>query len=117
MSQFIHTIGHLKPSYVTQMFWMSRESTTLQITWKIYMRRVLLLRSHHISIELFHQMRDVEKLNLFIKSEDSVEELKFKVETVIRFFRAANYHEHPMYGSRKRRQKQKQNSEKTNSPY
>jgi tetratricopeptide (TPR) repeat protein len=46
-------------------------------------------------------LKDVEKLNLFIKNEDSIGELKFDVETAIRVCRSANYHEHAMYVAKK----------------
>ncbi|KAG6406954.1 hypothetical protein SASPL_129933 [Salvia splendens] len=52
-------------------------------------------------LNCYTKLKDVEKLDVFIKSEDGVGEHKFDVETAIKVCRAANYHEHAMYVAKK----------------
>ncbi|KAG0477196.1 hypothetical protein HPP92_013599 [Vanilla planifolia] len=47
-------------------------------------------------LNCYTKLKDVEKLNKFIKGEESVGEQRFDVETAIRVCRSAGYHEHAM---------------------
>ncbi|CAL5206017.1 unnamed protein product [Lathyrus oleraceus] len=102
MSQYIHTIGHLEPSYVIQKFLDAQRIYNLTNYLEKLHEKGLASKDHTtLLLNCYTKLKDVEKLNLFIKSEDSIGELKFDVETAIRVCRAANYHEHAMYVAKK----------------
>ncbi|KAJ1439616.1 Zinc finger, RING-type [Sesbania bispinosa] len=102
MAQYIHTIGHLEPSYVIQKFLDAQRIYNLTNYLEKLHEKGLASKDHTtLLLNCYTKLKDVEKLNLFIKSEDSIGELKFDVETAIRVCRAANYHEHAMYVAKK----------------
>ncbi|KAL6554481.1 Vacuolar protein sorting-associated protein 11 [Orobanche minor] len=98
MAQYIHTIGHLEPSYVIQKFLDPQRIFNLTNYLEKLHEKGLASKDHTtLLLNCYTKLKDVEKLDLFIKSEDGVGEYKFDVETAIRVCRAANYHEHAMY--------------------
>ncbi|KAL6570476.1 Vacuolar protein sorting-associated protein 11 [Orobanche gracilis] len=102
MAQYIHTIGHLEPSYVIQKFLDPQRIFNLTIYLEKLHEKGLASKDHTtLLLNCYTKLKDVEKLDLFIKSEDRVGEYKFDVETAIRVCRAANYHEHAMYVAKK----------------
>ncbi|KAL5134350.1 Vacuolar protein-sorting-associated protein 11 [Glycine soja] len=102
MAQYIHTIGHLEPSYVIQKFLDAQRIYNLTNYLEKLHEKGLASKDHTtLLLNCYTKLKGVKKLNLFIKSDDSIGELKFDVETAIRVCRAANYHEHAMYVARK----------------
>ncbi|KAL1805594.1 hypothetical protein ACET3Z_028662 [Daucus carota] len=100
MSQYTHTIGHLEPSYVIQKFLDAQRIYNLTKYLEKLHEKGLASKDHTtLLLNCYTKLKDVEKLNVFIKSEDG--ELKFDVETAIKVCRAANYHEHAMYVAKK----------------
>ncbi|KAK6918756.1 Zinc finger, RING-type [Dillenia turbinata] len=102
MAQYIHTIGHLEPSYVIQKFLDAQRIYNLTNYLENLHEKGLASKDHTtLLLNCYTKLKDVEKLNVFIKSEDGVGEHKFDVETAIRVCRAANYHEHALYVAKK----------------
>ncbi|KAL8195404.1 hypothetical protein R6Q57_025807 [Mikania cordata] len=102
MAQYIHTIGHLEPSYVIQKFLDAQRIYNLTNYLENLHEKGLGSKDHTtLLLNCYTKLKDVDKLNVFIKSEDGVGEHKFDVETAIRVCRAANYHEHAMYVAKK----------------
>lgn len=102
MAQYIHTIGHLEPSYVIQKFLDAQRIYNLTNYLENLHEKGLASKDHTtLLLNCYTKLKDVDKLNIFIKSEDGVGEHKFDVETAIRVCRAANYHEHAMYVAKK----------------
>lgn len=102
MAQYIHTIGHLEPSYVIQKFLDAQRIYNLTNYLENLHEKGLASKDHTtLLLNCYTKLKDVEKLNIFIKGEDGVGEHKFDVETAIRVCRAANYHEHAMYVAKK----------------
>lgn len=100
MSQYIHTIGYLEPSYVIQKFLDAQRIYNLTNYLESLHEKGFASKDHTtLLLNCFTKLKDVDKLNVFIKSEDG--ERKFDVETAIRVCRAANYHEHAMYVAKK----------------
>ncbi|KAF8414230.1 hypothetical protein HHK36_002230 [Tetracentron sinense] len=102
MAQYIHTIGHLEPSYVIQKFLDAQRIYSLTNYLEKLHEKGLASKDHTtLLLNCYTKLKDVEKLNVFIKSEDGIGEHKFDVETAIRVCRAAGYHEHAMYVAKK----------------
>ncbi|KAM1010377.1 hypothetical protein FF1_045722 [Malus domestica] len=102
MAQYIHTIGHLEPSYVIQKFLDAQRIYNLTNYLEKLHEKGLASKDHTtLLLNCYTKLKDVDKLNVFIKSEDGVGEHKFDVETAIRVCRATNYHEHAMYVAKK----------------
>ncbi|KAL3849162.1 hypothetical protein ACJIZ3_011044 [Penstemon smallii] len=102
MAQYILTIGHLEPSYVIQKFLDAQRIYNLTNYLEKLHEKGLASKDHTtLLLNCYTKLKDVEKLNVFIKSEDGMGEHKFDVETAIRVCRAANYHEHAMYVAKK----------------
>ncbi|KAK9077398.1 hypothetical protein SSX86_005735 [Deinandra increscens subsp. villosa] len=102
MAQYIHTIGHLEPSYVIQKFLDAQRIYNLTNYLENLHEKGLGSKDHTtLLLNCYTKLKDVDKLDVFIKSEDGVGEHKFDVETAIRVCRAANYHEHAMYVAKK----------------
>ncbi|KAM7270961.1 hypothetical protein ACFE04_030175 [Oxalis oulophora] len=102
MSQYINTIGHLEPSYVIQKFLDAQRIYNLTNYLESLHEKGLASKDHTtLLLNCYTKLKDVDKLNYFIKGEDGVAEHKFDVETAIRVCRAANYHEHAMYVAKK----------------
>ncbi|KAK7310771.1 hypothetical protein RJT34_08486 [Clitoria ternatea] len=102
MAQYIHTIGHLEPSYVIQKFLDAQRIYNLTNYLEKLHEKGLASKDHTtLLLNCYTKLKDIEKLNLFIKNDDSIGELKFDVETAIRVCRAANYYEHAMYVAKK----------------
>uniref|UniRef100_A0A2P2J857 Vacuolar protein sorting-associated protein 11 homolog n=1 Tax=Rhizophora mucronata TaxID=61149 RepID=A0A2P2J857_RHIMU len=102
MAQYIQTIGHLEPSYVIQKFLDAQRIYNLTNYLEKLHEKGLASKDHTtLLLNCYTKLKDVEKLNVFIKSEDGAGEHKFDVETAIRVCRAANYHEHAMYVAKK----------------
>ncbi|CAK9180414.1 unnamed protein product [Ilex paraguariensis] len=102
MAQYIHTIGHLEPSYVIQKFLDAQRIYNLTNYLEKLHEKGLASKDHTtLLLKCYTKLKDVDKLNVFIKGEDSVGEHRFDVETAIRVCRAANYHEHAMYVAKK----------------
>lgn len=104
MAQYIHTIGHLEPSYVIQKFLDAQRIYNLTKYLEKLHEKGLATKDHTtLLLNCYTKRKNVEKLDLFIKSEESDGELKFDVETAIRVCRAAGYHEHAMFVAKKAR--------------
>ncbi|XP_047333896.1 vacuolar protein-sorting-associated protein 11 homolog [Impatiens glandulifera] len=102
MAQYINTIGHLEPSYVIQKFLDAQRIHNLTNYLEKLHEKGLATKDHTtLLLNCYTKLKDVEKLDFFIKTEDGVGEHKFDVETAIRVCRAANYHEHAMYVAKK----------------
>ncbi|XAR68173.1 hypothetical protein NMG60_11003211 [Bertholletia excelsa] len=102
MAQYINTIGHLEPSYVIQKFLDAQRIYNLTNYLEKLHEKGLASKDHTtLLLNCYTKLKDVEKLNIFIKNDDGVGEHKFDVETAIRVCRAANYHEHAMYVAKK----------------
>lgn len=102
MSQYIHTIGHLEPSYVIQKFLDAQRIYNLTNYLEKLHERGLASKDHTtLLLNCYTKLKDVEKLNKFVKGEDGVGEHRFDVETAIRVCRTAGYHEHAMYVAKK----------------
>ncbi|OVA10630.1 Clathrin [Macleaya cordata] len=102
MSQYIHTIGHLEPSYVIQKFLDAQRIYNLTNYLEKLHEKGLASKDHTtLLLNCYTKLKDLEKLDVFIKGEDGVGEHKFDVETAIRVCRAAGYHEHAMYVAKK----------------
>lgn len=102
MAQYIHTIGHLEPSYVIQKFLDAQRIYNLTNYLEKLHEKGLASKDHTtLLLNCYTKLKDVDKLNVFIKSEDGLGEHKFDVETAIRVCRATNYHEHAMYVAKK----------------
>lgn len=102
MSQYIQTIGHLEPSYVIQKFLDAQRIYNLTNYLEQLHKRGLASKDHTtLLLNCYTKLKDVEKLNKFIKDEDGVSEQRFDVETAIRVCRSAGYHEHAMYVAKK----------------
>lgn len=98
MSQYIHTIGHLEPSYVIQKFLDAQRIYNLTSYLEKLHERGLASKDHTtLLLNCYTKLKDVEKLNKFIKGEDGTGEHKFDVETAIKVCRTAGYHEHAMF--------------------
>ncbi|KAL3525158.1 hypothetical protein ACH5RR_013530 [Cinchona calisaya] len=98
MHQYIDTIGHLEPSYVIQKFLDAQRIYNLTNYLEKLHEKGLASKDHTtLLLNCYTKLKDVEKLNLFIKSDGGGGENKFDVETAIRVCRAAGYHEHAMY--------------------
>ncbi|KAG9129047.1 hypothetical protein Leryth_016874 [Lithospermum erythrorhizon] len=101
MAQYILTIGHLEPSYVIQKFLDAQRIYNLTNYLEKLHEKGLASKDHTtLLLNCYTKLKDVEKLDLFIKSEEGVEH-KFDEETAIKVCRAANYHEHAMYVAKK----------------
>ncbi|XP_074286489.1 vacuolar protein-sorting-associated protein 11 homolog [Silene latifolia] len=101
MAQYILTIGHLEPSYVIQKFLDAQRIHNLTNYLEKLHEKGIASKDHTtLLLNCYTKLKDVEKLNYFIKNEDGVDH-KFDVETVIRVCRAAGYHEHAMYVAKK----------------
>lgn len=104
MAQYIHTIGYLEPSYVIQKFLDAQRIYNLTKYLEKLHEKGLASKDHTtLLLNCYTKRKNVEKLDLFIKSEESAGELKFDVETAIRVCRAAGYHEHAMFVAKKAR--------------
>ncbi|VVA98335.1 unnamed protein product [Arabis nemorensis] len=102
MSQYINTIGHLEPSFVIQKFLDAQRIYNLTNYLEKLHEKGLASKDHTtLLLNCYTKLKDVEKLNTFVRKEDGIGELKFDVETAIRVCRAANYHEHAMYVAKK----------------
>lgn len=102
MAQYILTIGYLEPSYVIQKFLDAQRIYNLTNYLEKLHEKGLASKDHTtLLLNCYTKLKDVEKLNVFIKGDDSVGEHRFDVETAIRVCRAANYHEHAMYVAKK----------------
>ncbi|CAA2989518.1 Vacuolar protein-sorting-associated protein 11 homolog [Olea europaea subsp. europaea] len=102
MSQYIHTTGYLEPSFVIQKFLDAQRIYNLTNYLEKLHEKGLASKGHTtLLLNCYTKLKDVEKLNVFIKSEEQVGEHKFYVETAIRACRAANYHEQAMYVAKK----------------
>lgn len=102
MAQYIHTIGHLEPSYVIQKFLDAQRIHNLTNYLEKLHEKGFASKDHTtLLLNCYTKLKDVEKLNIFIKGEDGLAEHKFDEETAIRVCRAANYHEHAMYVAKK----------------
>ena len=102
MSQYIHTIGYLEPPYVIQKFLDAKRIYNLTNYLEKLHDRGLASKDHTtLLLNCYTKLKDVEKLNDFIKDEDGIGEIKFDVETAIRVCRAAGYHEHAMFVAKK----------------
>ncbi|KAK9091894.1 hypothetical protein Syun_026805 [Stephania yunnanensis] len=102
MAQYINTIGHLEPSYVIQKFLDAQRIYNLTNYLEKLHEKGLASKDHTtLLLNCYTKLKDIEKLNVFIKSEDGIGEHKFDVETAIRVCRAAGYHEHAMYVAKK----------------
>ncbi|XP_020589182.1 vacuolar protein-sorting-associated protein 11 homolog [Phalaenopsis equestris] len=102
MAQYIQTIGHLEPSYVIQKFLDAQQIYNLTNYLEQLHERGLASKDHTtLLLNCYTKLKDVEKLDKFIKGEDSISEQKFDVETAIRVCRSAGYHEHAMYVAKK----------------
>ena len=98
MVQYIRTIRYLEPSYVIQKFLDAQQIHNLTKYLENLHEKGLASKDHTtLLLNCYTKLKDVEKLNKFIKGEDQVREHKFDVETAIRVCRAAGYHEHAMY--------------------
>ncbi|XVE80464.1 hypothetical protein DITRI_Ditri14bG0141700 [Diplodiscus trichospermus] len=95
MVQYIHTIGHLEPSYVIQKFLDAQRIYNLTNYLENLHEKGLASKNYTtLLLNCYTKLKDLKKLNVFIKSEDGVGEHKFDVETAIMVCHAANYHEH-----------------------
>ncbi|XP_010532982.1 PREDICTED: vacuolar protein-sorting-associated protein 11 homolog [Tarenaya hassleriana] len=102
MAQYINTIGHLEPSYVIQKFLDAQRIYNLTNYLEKLHEKGLASKDHTtLLLNCYTKLKDVEKLNTFVRNEDGIGELKFDAETAIRVCRAANYHEHAMYVAKK----------------
>jgi vacuolar protein sorting-associated protein 11 len=102
MSQYIHTIGHLEPSYVIQKFLDAQRIYNLTNYLEKLHDQGLASKDHTtLLLNCYTKLKDVDKLNQFIKDEDGAGEHKFDVETAIRVCRTAGYHEHAMFMAKK----------------
>lgn len=102
MLQYINTIGYLEPSFVIQKFLDAQRIYNLTNYLEKLHEKGLASKDHTtLLLNCYTKLKDVEKLNTFIRKEDGIGELKFDVETAIRVCRAANYHEHAMYVAKK----------------
>lgn len=102
MTQYLNTIGYLEPSYVIQKFLDAQRIYNLTNYLEKLHEKGLASKDHTtLLLNCYTKLKDVDKLNLFIKSEDGVGENKFDVETAIKVCRAANYHEHAMFVAKK----------------
>lgn len=102
MAQYIHTIGHLEPSYVIQKFLDAQRIYNLTNYLEKLHERGFGSKDHTtLLLNCYTKLKDVDKLNNFIKGEEGVSEHRFDVETVIRVCRSAGYHEHAMYVAKK----------------
>ncbi|KAF3778686.1 Vacuolar protein-sorting-associated protein [Nymphaea thermarum] len=102
MAQYIHTIGQLEPSYVIQKFLDAQRIYNLTNYLEKLHEKELASKDHTtLLLNCYTKLKDVAKLDEFIKGEGGAEEHKFDVETAIRVCRAAGYHEHAMYVAKK----------------
>lgn len=102
MAQYIHTIGHLEPSYVIQKFLDAQRIHNLTNYLEKLHEKGLASKDHTtLLLNCYTKLKDVEKLTKFIKDGDGQGELKFDVETAIRVCRAAGYHEYALYVAKK----------------
>lgn len=100
MAQYINTIGHLEPSYVIQKFLDAQRIHNLTNYLEKLHERGFASKDHTtLLLNCYTKLKDVEKLNKFMKGEDAVGE--FDVETAIKVCRSAGYHEHAMYVAKK----------------
>jgi hypothetical protein len=87
MSQYIHNIGHLEPSYVIPKFLDAKGIYNLKNYLEKLHDRGLASKDHTtLLLNCYTKLKDVKKLNHFI-NEDAVGEIKFDVETAIRVCR------------------------------
>ncbi|KAJ3671703.1 hypothetical protein LUZ60_007782 [Juncus effusus] len=102
MNQYINTIGYLEPSYVIQKFLDAQRIYNLTNYLEKLHDRGLASKDHTtLLLNCYTKLKDVEKLNQFIKDDGTAGEHKFDVETAIRVCRAAGYHEHAMFVAKK----------------
>uniref|UniRef100_A0A7N0RJ98 Vacuolar protein sorting-associated protein 11 homolog n=1 Tax=Kalanchoe fedtschenkoi TaxID=63787 RepID=A0A7N0RJ98_KALFE len=102
MAQYVLTIGHLEPSYVVQKFLDAQGIHNLTDYLEKLQEKGLASKDQTtLLLKCYIKLKDDEKLNVFIKSEDGIGEHEFDVETAIRVCCAANYHEQAMYVARK----------------
>ncbi|GBG75387.1 hypothetical protein CBR_g20017 [Chara braunii] len=95
MAQYIRTIGYLEPSYVIQKFLDAQRINNLTLYLERLHSKGLATADHTtLLLNCYTKLKDVEKLDQFIKAEG---EHRFDVETTVRVCRAAGYFEHAMY--------------------
>ena len=71
MSQYIHTIGHLEPSYVIQKFLDAQRIYNLTNYLEKLHEKGLASKDHTtLLLNCYTKLKDVDKLNVFIESED-----------------------------------------------
>lgn len=103
MAQYIRTIGQLEPSYVIQKFLDAQRIHNLTNYLEKLHEKGLATPDHTtLLLNCFTKLKDVAKLDKFIKGEGAVEgEHRFDVETAVKVCRAAGYYQHAMYVAKK----------------
>lgn len=103
MAQYIRTIGQLEPSYVIQKFLDAQRIHNLTNYLEKLHEKGLATPDHTtLLINCFTKLKDVAKLDEFIKGEDGVGgECRFDVETAVKVCRAAGYYQHALYVAKK----------------
>ncbi|KZO93812.1 hypothetical protein CALVIDRAFT_539718 [Calocera viscosa TUFC12733] len=114
MDQFLHTIGHLQPSYVIRKFLDAQRIHNLTTYLQELHSRGLANADHTtLLLNTYTKLKDVAKLDAFIKASSVTsktepgekgevkEELPFDLDTAIRVCRQAGYYEHAAYLARK----------------
>ncbi|KAF4614763.1 hypothetical protein D9613_002508 [Agrocybe pediades] len=109
MAQYIHTIGHLQPSYVIRKYLDAQRIHNL-VTYLQELHSLGLANADHTTLLLntYTKLKDVSRLDSFIKTEskrnpssDDPDELPFDLVTAIRVCRQAGYFEHASYLAKK----------------
>ncbi|CAE6394788.1 unnamed protein product [Rhizoctonia solani] len=116
ISQYIQTIGFVRPSYVIRKFLDAQRILNLVTYLQVLHSRGLANADHTtLLLNTYTKLKDVDRLDQFIKSEvqrpptsaqgtdapDSASSLPFDLDTAIRVCRQAGYFEHAAYLAKK----------------
>lgn len=98
MFQYINMIGYFELLFVIQKFLdVQRIYNFINYLEKLYEKGLVLKDYMIFLLNCYIKLKDVEKLNMFIRKEDGIGEFKFDVEIVIRVCCVVNYYEYVMY--------------------
>ncbi|KAI8920863.1 hypothetical protein DFJ77DRAFT_139260 [Powellomyces hirtus] len=99
IQQYLHTIGHLEPSYVIRKFLDAQRIHNLTSYLQALHEQGLANADHTtLLLNCYTKLKDVKRLDEFIKTE---KEIKFDVETAIRVCRQGGYYDHALWLTKK----------------
>ncbi|KAJ3043409.1 Vacuolar protein sorting-associated protein 11 [Rhizophlyctis rosea] len=102
MTQYLHTVGQLEPSYVIRKFLDAQRIHNLTSYLQALHERGLANADHTtLLLNCYTKLKDEKRLDKFIKTADSGTEISFDMETAIRVCRQGGYYDHALYLARR----------------